>query len=150
MPLATGAAVACPDRRVVNLQADGSAMYTLQSLWTQAREGLDVTTILFDNQSYAILNIELGRVGAGAGGAAAQSLLDLTNPSLDFVALGQGDGRRRHPTGDGRGAHRRTGTLVRRARAPSHRRAAAGAGSSPRGVRLGTLRKWPSGSITWS
>jgi len=92
MPLATGAAIACPDRRVVNLQADGSAMYTLQSLWTQAREGLDVTTILFDNQSYAILNIELGRVGAGAGGPRAQSLLDLTNPSLDFVALAKGMG----------------------------------------------------------
>jgi acetolactate synthase-1/2/3 large subunit len=92
MPLATGAAVACPDRRVVNLQADGSAMYTLQSLWTQAREGLDVTTILFDNQSYAILNIELGRVGAGAGGPRAQSLLDLTKPSLDFVALAKGMG----------------------------------------------------------
>ena len=67
-------------------------MYTLQSLWTQAREGLDVTTILFDNRSYAILNIELGRVGAGAGGPRAQSLLDLTNPTLDFVALAKGMG----------------------------------------------------------
>ena len=63
MPLATGAAVACPDRPVINLQADGSAMYTLQSLWTQAREGLDVTTIIFANRSYAILNLELSRVG---------------------------------------------------------------------------------------
>jgi acetolactate synthase-1/2/3 large subunit len=92
MPLATGAAIACPDRPVINLEADGSAMYTLQSLWTQAREGLDVTTILLDNRSYAILNIELGRVGAGAGGPKAQSLLDLSNPDLDFVALARGMG----------------------------------------------------------
>jgi acetolactate synthase-1/2/3 large subunit len=92
MPLATGAAIACPDRPVINLEADGSAMYTLQSLWTQAREGLDVTTILFDNRSYAILGIELGRVGAGAGGPKAQSLLDLSDPDLDFVALARGMG----------------------------------------------------------
>jgi acetolactate synthase-1/2/3 large subunit len=92
MPLAVGAAVACPDRPVVNLEADGSAMYTLQSLWTQAREGLDVTTVIFDNRSYAILNIELARVGAGAGGPRAQSLLDLSNPELDFVALARGMG----------------------------------------------------------
>ena len=68
MPLATGAAVACPDRRVLCLEADGSAMYTLQSLWTQAREGLDVTTVIFSNRSYAILKLELSRVGAGAPG----------------------------------------------------------------------------------
>jgi acetolactate synthase-1/2/3 large subunit len=92
LPLATGAAVACPDRKVICLEADGSAMYTLQALWTQAREGLDVTTILFDNRSYAILNIELGRVGAGAGGPRAQSLLDLSHPDLDFVALARGMG----------------------------------------------------------
>src|SRR4029077_11386520 len=61
MPAATGAAVACPDRKVLNLQADGSAMYTLQSLWTQARENLDVTTVIFDNRSYAILSLELSR-----------------------------------------------------------------------------------------
>ncbi len=92
LPLATGAAVACPDRKVICLEADGSAMYTLQALWTQAREGLDVTTILFDNRSYAILNIELSRVGAGAGGPRAHSLLDLSNPDLDFVALARGMG----------------------------------------------------------
>jgi acetolactate synthase I/II/III large subunit len=92
MPLATGAAIACPDRKVINLEADGSAMYTMQALWSQAREGLDVTTILFDNRSYAILNIELGRVGAGAGGPRAQSLLDLSHPDLDFVALARGMG----------------------------------------------------------
>src|SRR5919107_2474837 len=67
LPLATGAAVACPDRKGVALEADGSAMYTLQSLWTQAREGLDVTTLVLNNRSYAILNLELSRVGAEPG-----------------------------------------------------------------------------------
>jgi acetolactate synthase-1/2/3 large subunit len=92
LPCATGAAVACPDRPVIALQADGSAMYTIQALWTQAREGLDVTTILLDNASYAILNFELKRVGAEQEGPAARSLLDLSNPSLDFVKLAQGMG----------------------------------------------------------
>ena len=64
MPTATGAAVACPDRRVVCLQADGGGMYTLQALWTQAREKLDVTTVIFANRKYAILQLEFGRVGA--------------------------------------------------------------------------------------
>jgi acetolactate synthase-1/2/3 large subunit len=91
MPVATGAAVACPDRPVLNLEADGSAMYTLQSLWTQAREGLDVTTVIFDNRSYAILNLELSRVGARTDGNAAD-LFDLSHPPLDFVALAQGMG----------------------------------------------------------
>src|SRR6185436_5479056 len=67
-PLATGAAVGAPGRRVVALQADGSAMYTLQALWTQARENLDVTTVLYNNRSYAILNLELSRVGTEAPG----------------------------------------------------------------------------------
>ena len=66
--VATGAAVACPDRPVLSLEADGSAMYTIQALWTQARESLDVTTVIMNNRSYAILNIELARTGAGAGG----------------------------------------------------------------------------------
>jgi acetolactate synthase-1/2/3 large subunit len=92
MPVATGAAVACPDRPVISLEADGSAMYTLQSLWTQAREGLDVTTIVFANRSYAILNLELSRVGVEAPGPKAKSMLDLTHPDLDFVALAQGMG----------------------------------------------------------
>ena len=68
LPVATGAAVACPGRRVIALEADGSAMYTLSALWTQAREGLDVTTIIFSNRAYAILGMELGRVGAEASG----------------------------------------------------------------------------------
>jgi acetolactate synthase-1/2/3 large subunit len=92
MPLATGAAVACPDRPVINLQADGSAMYTLQSLWTQARENLDVTTIVFANRSYAILNLELSRVGVEQPGPTALSTLDLTHPDLDFVQLARGMG----------------------------------------------------------
>ena len=86
MPVATGAAVACPDRKVLNLEADGSAMYTLQSLWTQAREGLDVTTIIFNNRAYAILNLELSHVGARTDGNAADQF-DLSRPPLDFVAL---------------------------------------------------------------
>jgi acetolactate synthase-1/2/3 large subunit len=92
LPLATGAAVACPDRKVVCLEADGSAMYTLQALWTQAREQLDVTTVIFNNRSYAILNLELNRVGTEAAGPKALSMLDLSNPDLDFTALAKGMG----------------------------------------------------------
>jgi acetolactate synthase-1/2/3 large subunit len=92
LPLATGAAVACPERPVVALEADGSAMYTIQALWTQAREGLDVTTVIFDNGSYAILNIELGRVGADAGGPSARSMLEIGRPDLDFVGLSEAMG----------------------------------------------------------
>jgi acetolactate synthase-1/2/3 large subunit len=92
MPVATGAAVACPDRKVISLEADGSAMYTLQALWTQAREGLDVTTVIFNNRSYAILNMELHRVGAESSGPKALDMLDLTRPDLDFVALAHGMG----------------------------------------------------------
>ncbi len=91
-PAATGAAVAAPDRPVLCLQADGSAMYTLQALWTQARERLNVTTVVLANRSYAILNMELQRVGADGSGAQAHRLLDLTDPALDFVALSHGMG----------------------------------------------------------
>jgi acetolactate synthase I/II/III large subunit len=91
MPVATGAAVACPDRKVINLEADGSALYTIQSLWTQAREGLDVVTIVFNNRSYAVLNMELNRVGAEAG-PKAKELLDLSRPDIDFVAISDGLG----------------------------------------------------------
>jgi acetolactate synthase-1/2/3 large subunit len=92
MPLATGAAVACPDRPVISLQADGSAMYTLQSLWTQAREGLDVTTIMCSNHAYAILELELSRVGVEKPGPRALGLLDISTPPIDFVALARGMG----------------------------------------------------------
>jgi len=91
MPVATGAALAAPGRRVLSLEADGSAMYTVQALWTQAREALDVTTVLLANRSYAILQFELARVGASGGGQAA-NLLDLHRPTLDFVALAHGLG----------------------------------------------------------
>jgi acetolactate synthase-1/2/3 large subunit len=92
LPLATGAAVACPDRPVLALEADGSAMYTIQALWTHARESLDVTTVIMNNRSYAILNIELARTGAGEGGPKARDLLDLSRPDLDFVKLAEGMG----------------------------------------------------------
>ncbi|MCW8873204.1 MAG: acetolactate synthase large subunit [Xanthomonadales bacterium] len=94
LPLALGAAVACPDRKVIALQADGSAMYTLQTLWTMAREQVDVTVVIMNNRSYAILNIELARVGAGQPNAKTLSMLDLSHPDLDFVALAEGMGIR--------------------------------------------------------
>src|SRR5215217_1870039 len=92
LPLATGAAVACPDRKVVCLQADGSAMYTVQTLWTQAREGLDVTTILLNNRSYAILKRELSNLGAGDAGRSALDMMELDRPALDWVGLARGMG----------------------------------------------------------
>jgi acetolactate synthase-1/2/3 large subunit len=92
LPVAAGAAVACPDRKIIALQADGSAMYTVQALWTMAREDLDVTTIIFNNSSYAILNIELARVGATNPGPKALSLLDLTRPALGWVSISEGLG----------------------------------------------------------
>jgi acetolactate synthase-1/2/3 large subunit len=92
LPVAVGAAVACPDRKVICLSADGSAMYTPQALWTMARERLDVTTILYNNAAYAILRIELQRVGAGARGPKADAMFSLARPALDFVALARGMG----------------------------------------------------------
>ena len=92
LPMAAGAALACPGRRVVSLQADGSAMYTIQALWTQARENLDITTILFSNRSYAVLHAELRGVGAGAPGENARRMLDLDRPTLDFVSIAKGMG----------------------------------------------------------
>jgi acetolactate synthase-1/2/3 large subunit len=92
LPVALGAAVAAPDRRVIALQADGAAMYTLQAWWTMAREQLDVVTIIFNNSSYAVLNMELARVGATSGGERAKEMLDLHSPGLDFVALATGMG----------------------------------------------------------
>jgi acetolactate synthase-1/2/3 large subunit len=90
LPLATGAAVACPDRKVICLQADGSAMYTVQALWTQAREGLDVTTVLLNNRSYAILKQELANVGEAGRGALG--MMELDRPELDWLALARGMG----------------------------------------------------------
>ena len=92
LPAALGAAVACPDRQVIALESDGSAMYTMQAWWTMAREQLNVITILFNNSSYAVLNMELQRVGATTGGEKAKKMLDLTRPDLNFVALATGMG----------------------------------------------------------
>src|ERR671921_40407 len=92
LPLATGAAVACPDRKVICLQADGSAMYTVQALWTQAREGLDVTTLLLNNRSYAILKQELANFGAGDAGRRALDMMELARPALDWVGLARSMG----------------------------------------------------------
>jgi acetolactate synthase-1/2/3 large subunit len=91
-PVAPGAAVACPDRKVICMVGDGSAMYTLQSLWTQAREGLNVVTIVFANKIYQILRGEFDGVGAGEPGQRAQDMLRLDRPDLDFVALAKGMG----------------------------------------------------------
>ena len=93
IPVATGAAVAAGgDRKVVNVQADGSAMFTLQALWTQARERLDVVTIILANRSYAVLRAEIERVGARVEPGLAESLLDIGNPDIDWVALARGLG----------------------------------------------------------
>ena len=91
LPVATGAALACPGRPVLALEGDGSAMYTISALWSHAREQLDITTVVFSNRRYAILDMELGRVTAGAG-EAARSLLDLSGPAIDFTALATGMG----------------------------------------------------------
>ncbi len=90
-PVATGAAVAAPGRRVVTFVGDGSSLYTLQSLWTQAREGLDVTTIVLANDKYAVLQMELMRAGGALEGAGSD-LTELGRPSLDFEALAKGYG----------------------------------------------------------
>lgn len=96
LPVAGGAAVACPDRKVVCLHGDGGAMYTVQSLWTQARENLDVTTVIFSNRAYAILRVELARTGAkellAEGDTKALSMFDLSNPDIDWVSLARGMG----------------------------------------------------------
>jgi acetolactate synthase-1/2/3 large subunit len=109
LPLATGAAIACPARSVLALEADGSAMYTISALWTHAREQLDITTIIFSNRRYAILGMELDRVGATAGGEAARSLFDLSKPDIDFAALATGMGvpASRATTGGELAAHMR-------------------------------------------
>jgi acetolactate synthase I/II/III large subunit len=92
MPCATGAAIACPDRAVVNFQADGSAMYTVQSLWTQERESLNVTTLICSNRSYDILRLELMRSGQTSPGKNTFSLTDLADPVIDWVKISQGMG----------------------------------------------------------
>jgi acetolactate synthase-1/2/3 large subunit len=92
LPSAIGAAIACPDRPVLALIGDGTAMYTIQSLWTMAREKLDITAVIFNNASYSVLKVELERVGAERIGDKARAQLDLTGPVLDFCRLAQGMG----------------------------------------------------------
>jgi acetolactate synthase-1/2/3 large subunit len=93
IPAAVGAAIGAPDRPVLCLQSDGSAMYTISGLWTQARENLNVTTVIYNNSAYDILRIELQRVGAGsAPGPKALDLLDLSRPSMDFGKIAEGMG----------------------------------------------------------
>ena len=92
IPLAVGSAIACPDRKVVALQADGSAMYTIQGLWTQARESLDVTTIIYANRAYAILQGEMKAVGIEKPGQIARDMFGLDRPDLDFVSIAKGMG----------------------------------------------------------
>lgn len=91
-PVATGAALACPDRRVFCMVGDGSAMYTIQSLWTQARENLNVTTIIFANNSYAILKAEYANMGAGTPGERALSMIDIDRPRIDWLAMARSMG----------------------------------------------------------
>jgi acetolactate synthase-1/2/3 large subunit len=92
LPVALGAALACPFRKVVALEADGSAMYSLQALWTMARERLDVTVVILANRRYRILDIEMQRTGAGAVGPRAEEMIDLTDPEPNWVKLAQGLG----------------------------------------------------------
>jgi acetolactate synthase-1/2/3 large subunit len=91
-PVATGAALACPDRRVFCMVGDGSAMYTIQSLWTQARESLNVTTIIFANNSYQILKTEYANMGFGKPGPKASAMIDIDKPRIDWVAMGKSMG----------------------------------------------------------
>jgi acetolactate synthase I/II/III large subunit len=92
MPLAVGAAIACPERRVLCLSADGSGMYTLQGLWTMARESLNVTTVIFANRSYNVLKREFSGLGVGSPGQRALNLFEIDRPELDWVSLAQGMG----------------------------------------------------------
>ncbi len=92
MPQATGAAIACPERKVINLQADGSAMYTLQSLWTQAREGLDVITVLFSNRAYKILQKEMEALEVANPGQVGADMVTLDRPDINWVAIAEGHG----------------------------------------------------------
>ena len=92
LPAATGAAIAVPDRPVLSLEADGSALYTIQALWSQAREQLNVTTVLLNNAAYAILRMELARTGVGEQGERAARMLDLSGPTPSFTKISEGLG----------------------------------------------------------
>ena len=105
LPVAVGAAIAGEGRPVLALAGDGTAMYTIQALWTMVKEDLDVTTIIFNNRSYAILNIELQRVGADEPGPKAKSQLDLADPPIDFVEIARGMGMSASRASTGQGFH---------------------------------------------
>ncbi len=92
LPVAVGAAIACPDRKVVALEADGSAMYTLQALWTMARERLDVVTVILNNRRYQILDVEMKRTGANGFGPVAENMIDIGRPDINFVKLSEAMG----------------------------------------------------------
>ena len=102
LPVAVGAAIACPDRPVIALEADGSGMYTIQSLWTMAREQLDVTVVIFNNRAYGILMPSSADSKAKPSVTRAKALTDLSDPDLDFVHIGTGLGvaSRRVETGE--------------------------------------------------
>ena len=123
IPTAVGAAVAAPDRPVLCLESDGSAMYTISGLWTQARENLNVTTVVYDNSAYDILRIELARVGAGSTpGPRALDLLDLSRPTMDFVKISRRHGSPGPPRYHRRRIRRRPASGLRRTRSSPDRR----------------------------
>ena len=92
LPMATGAAIACPERTVINMEGDGSSMYTIQALWTQAREKLNVVTVIFANRGYQILRGELVGVGAKTWGERAERMLSIVDPDISWVKLAEGMG----------------------------------------------------------
>src|SRR5690606_38917847 len=92
LPCAVGAAIACPERKVIALQADGAGLYTLQALWTMARESLDVVTVVCANRAYRILQVELARAGVAEPGPKARALTDLARPEIDWTAVARGFG----------------------------------------------------------
>lgn len=92
LPMALGAAIACPNRKVVHLQADGSGMYTVQALWSMAREKTDVVIVLLKNDAYSILDLELARVREGDANARMNALTSLANPALDWISIANGLG----------------------------------------------------------
>jgi acetolactate synthase-1/2/3 large subunit len=92
LPVALGAAIACPDNKVVALQADGSGMYTNQALWSMARENCDVTIVVLKNDAYAVLNVELARVREDEATPKMLAMLDIDNPSIDWVSIARGMG----------------------------------------------------------
>jgi acetolactate synthase-1/2/3 large subunit len=92
MPCSIGAAIACPDRPVINLQADGSAMYTVQALWTQAKQALNVTTLICSNRRYNILKMEMERAGIKSIGPNAKALIDIENPPVNWTKMAEAMG----------------------------------------------------------